>query len=63
MIAQIFVHRVAHYCNDIAMYRCDNAVTVIDGSHAGQRDEILRLARGSGALRVQIGDAAITRSR
>jgi hypothetical protein len=49
--ARIFVERVAHYLDDLAIFRDESDVIVIDGSDYGQREEIFRLAKGSNALR------------
>jgi hypothetical protein len=46
--ARVYVHRVAHYLRDVALYVDGPHVLVLDGTGV-QREPILRLARESGA--------------
>jgi hypothetical protein len=58
--AKLFVSRLAHYLKNVAIFRSDKEVQVIDGSDQGQREEILRLARNSSAGRIMIGEIELT---
>ena len=58
--ARLFVKRLAHYLRDVAILISANSVTVLDGRDPPQREEILRLARSSGASRVLVGNESDT---
>lgn len=49
--AKVFVERLLYYGRDLATYRDESTVTVIDGCADDQRELIFRLGRSTGARR------------